>query len=75
MLHIVFFSAFWITIFEHVGKGLYLIQSGEARVVTQNDDKKEQVRATFSGLHVQSACGQKPCSLSEEQAIYGLDVS
>ena len=37
--------------------------------------KVEQVRATFSGLQVQSALPQKPCLESEEQAMYGLEVS
>ena len=39
------------------------------------DAKVEQVLATFSAEHDQSACGQMPASDSEEQAKYGLDVS
>jgi hypothetical protein len=37
--------------------------------------KVEQVRATFSAEQSHLPCGQKPCSDSDEQAMYGLEVS
>ena len=37
--------------------------------------KVEHVRATFSAVHVQSACGQMPSLDSDEHARYGFCVS
>ena len=37
--------------------------------------KVEQVRATFSGVHVHLPAVHRPSVDSEEQAMYGLDVS
>jgi len=37
--------------------------------------KVEQVRATFSGVQVQSCPLQRPMSDSDEQATYGFSVS